>query len=145
MTLDPKEFLNLATGLFIDGEYNKEARYRTCISRAYYAAHLFTREKLEKLGFLFPIEKGERKGVIHDIVIEALKGLKEEDKIAWGKRREKKTWEKLSKLRLKRGDADYDLNENFQDMEKSVRLYIKNADDIIKKVDKLTSSDFLKI
>ena len=65
MTFDPIKFLNLATKLFIDGNYDPDARYRTCISRAYYATHLFTREKLEKSGVTFPAEKDESKGIIH--------------------------------------------------------------------------------
>ena len=142
MTLDPMEFLDLSTKLFIDKNYEKEAKYRTCTSRAYYAAHLFTKEKLEKLGFAFPIEKDERKGVIHDKVIVALMSLKEKDKITWGRRKEKKLWQRLKDLRDRRGDADYILNINFRNMEDSVRLDITAADDIIKKVDKLTISDF---
>ena len=145
MIFDPIKFLDLATKLLYDINYDEDARYRTCVSRAYYATHLFTREKLEKLGVTFPAEKDESKGIIHYRVIEALKSLKEKDKIVSGRKREKKLWQKLNDLREKRGEADYDMNKNFLNMEVRVMLYITDAEDIIKKVDKLTSSDFLKI
>ena len=74
-----------------------------------------------------------------------MKSLREKDKIVWGRKREKKLWQKLNDLREKRGEADYDMNKNFLNMEVRVMLYITDAEDIIKKVDKLTSSDFLKI
>lgn len=50
MVLNPEKFLVLASALLRDIEYDEEIRYRTCISRAYYATHLFTREKLKKIG-----------------------------------------------------------------------------------------------
>lgn len=137
MTFDPIKFLKLASELFEDTNYDEEERYRTCISRAYYATHLFTREKLKKLGFVIETGIDKRKGDMHQIVIDALKGINENDKIVWKGKKEKKLWEMLTKLKLKRGDADYNLNENFKDMKGSVKLYIGNAKDIINKVDKL--------
>lgn len=148
MTFDPKQFLNIATRLFVDRNYDdhvKEAKYRTCTSRAYYAVHLFAKEKLERLGFTFPEEKDKGKGIIHYRVIDTLKGLKEKDKIVWGRKRgkrEKKLWERLNDLREIRGEADYDMNKDFLNMEGNVRYSITDADDIIDKVDKLASSDF---
>lgn len=38
MTFDPIKFLKLANDLFVDGNYDEEEKYRTCVSRAYYAA-----------------------------------------------------------------------------------------------------------
>lgn len=144
MTFDPIKFLKLANDLFVDGNYDEEEKYRTCVSRAYYAAHLFTREKLKKLKRITGTEVDERKGEMHQKVIDALKYMKEENKIVWGEKKEKKLWQRLNKLKLKRGDADYNLNENFQYMEKTVKFYIEDADDIIQRVNKLTLSDFLE-
>lgn len=76
-------------------------------------------------------------------MIDILKRVKEENKISWGERKEKKLWQRLNKLKLKRGDADYNLNENFLNMERTVKLYIEESDDIINKIDKLRQSDFL--
>lgn len=121
---DSIKFLDLATRLLYDKNYvNEDARYRTCISRAYYAAHLFTKKKLKEMGIVIKTEKDERKGVIHDKVIEALK--KKNEPLA----------DMLNDLREKRGFADYDLNEKFK--EYGVGLDIANAEFIIKEVDKL--------
>lgn len=46
MAFDPEEFLNLANEIYKDSAYQEESCYRTIIGRAYYAAFLFTREKL---------------------------------------------------------------------------------------------------
>lgn len=99
MTFDPIKFLGLASDLFDDTNYDEEERYRTCISRAYYATHLFTREKLKKLGFVVETGIDKRKGDIHQIVIDALKGVKEEDKIVWRGKKEKKLWEMITKIK----------------------------------------------
>lgn len=121
---DSIKFLDLATRLLHDENYvNEDARYRTCISRTYYAAHLFTKKKLEEIGVVIKIEKNERKGVIHDKVIEALK-MKNEPLAGM-----------LNDLREKRGFADYILNKKFK--EYGVGLDIANADFIIKEVNKL--------
>lgn len=125
MTLDPIKFLDLATKLLYDTNYDEEARYRTCISRAYYAAHLFTREKLKKIGIVIIVEKDERKGAIHDKVIEALTG------------KNKKLGEMLFDLRERRGNADYDLNIKFSGYGMGVGSDISNAEFIINEVDKL--------
>lgn len=137
MTFDPIIFLNFAKELFTDNNYGEEEKYRTCISRSYYAAHLFTREKLKRLGLITQEEIDEKKGEIHQKVIDILKRVKEENKISWGEKKEKKLWQRLTKLKLKRGDADYNLNVNFRNMERTVRLYIEESEEIINKIDKL--------
>lgn len=126
MAFDPKKFLTIATKLLYDTKFDEEERYRTCISRAYYAAHLFTREKLKSIGIFIKIEKDEKKGIIHDKVVKALAG--KNGKLA----------EMLNDLRERRGDADYDLNLKFSGYCYGVGLDISNAEYIINEVDKLT-------
>ena len=123
MTFDPRSFLDLATKLLYDANYGEDARYRTCISRAYYAAHLFTKEKLKEIGATINIEKDERKGVIHDKVIDTLET------------KNKNLGEMLAKLRDRRGDADYILGAKFTGY--GIGLYIADAEYIINEVDKL--------
>lgn len=95
MTFDPQHFLNLATKLAIDTNYSDEARYRTSISRAYYAAHLVSRKKLESKGYSFSIDEN-----IHWKVIDCMK--KENYHIG----------DMLFQLKRKRKDADYEVNIN---------------------------------
>lgn len=123
MTFDPRSFLDLATKLLYDTNYGEDARYRTCASRAYYAAHLFTKEKLKEIGATINIEKDERKGVIHDKVIDALS------------RKNKNLDEMLARLRDKRGEADYVLDAKFAGY--GIGLDITNAEYIIDEVGKL--------
>ncbi len=124
MAFDPIKFLDIATKLLIDINYDEETRYRTCISRAYYAAHLFTREKLKSTGVVIRIEKDERIGIIHDKVIDALA------------RKNKKLGEMFLDLRERRGDADYDLYKKFSGYGYGVASDISNAEFIINEVDK---------
>jgi uncharacterized protein (UPF0332 family) len=64
----PRHFLELADKLLNDKKYDKEARIRTSIGRAYYAAFLSAMRKLESFGFSFTnVDR------IHREVIEALK------------------------------------------------------------------------
>jgi len=123
--LNPEKFLVLATVLLRDAEYDEEARYRTCISRAYYATHLFTREKLKKIGVVIVVGKDERKGAIHEKVIEALKG------------KNAQLGKMLSDLRERRGDADYDLDMKFSGFSYGIGIDISNAKFIINEVNKL--------
>ena len=125
MTFDPIKFLDIATKLLYDTKFDEETRYRTCTSRAYYAAHLFTREKLKGIEITIKIEKDEKIGIIHDKVIHALAG------------KNKKLGEMLFDLRERRGDADYDLNKKFSGYGYAVGLDISNAEFIINEVDKL--------
>ncbi len=94
MTFDPQHFLSLATNLIGDTNYNEEARYRTAISRAYYAAHLVSRKRLESKGYTFSISTK-----IHKNVIDSMK--KENFHIG----------DMLFQLHKKRKDADYELNK----------------------------------
>jgi uncharacterized protein (UPF0332 family) len=93
MTFDPQHFLNLATNLASDAKYNDEARYRTAISRAYYAAYLVGRKKLELTGYTFSREENTHQTVIGFI-----------------RRINPAIGDMLSKLRKKRNDADYELD-----------------------------------
>lgn len=94
MTFDPQHFLDLATNIISDTKYHDEARYRTSISRAYYAAHLVSRKKLESKGYNFPIDEN-----IHKNVIDCMK------KINYY------IGDMLYQLKQKRKDADYEVNK----------------------------------
>ena len=69
---DPRRFLDLANQILIDGDYERESRARTAISRAYYAAFLIAYQKLREKGVRIP-ESSE----IHRVVIQTFmeKGL----------------------------------------------------------------------
>jgi len=52
-SFDARSFLHLADRLLNDNRYEKEARIRTAIGRAYYAAFLSAMKKLQGLGCSF--------------------------------------------------------------------------------------------
>lgn len=66
---ESEHFLELAKILVTDSNYEVESRTRTAIGRAYYAAFLATRKKLQELGYSL-----REKYRIHDQVIEFAKG-----------------------------------------------------------------------
>lgn len=116
MTYDPSSFLNLAVTLCEDSNYHDESRFRTAISRAYYAAHLISRNSLESKGIIL-----DKDSNIH---WEVIRLMKEKDR---------HTGDMLSKLRKHRNDSDYDMNI---EIKKGVVLRsLKLCDEIIKKVD----------
>ncbi len=121
MTFDPQHFLDLATNLISDTQYNDEARYRTSISRAYYAAHLVSKKKLEEIGINFPVE--EDKAKIHKMVIDSLSG------------KNKGVGDMLWNLRRRRNDADYDLNIQFNKYGTEVLMSV--AETVIKEANSL--------
>lgn len=63
----PRKFLKLATQLIADRDYEEPCRIRTSIGRAYYAAFLYIKEKMERLGYHFPDDYR-----VHQTVIDAL-------------------------------------------------------------------------
>jgi len=93
---DPRRFLDLANRILIDGDYERESRARTAISRAYYAAFLTAYQKLREKGVRIP-ESSE----IHRVVIQTFmeKGLSV-------------IGNPLDQLREKRVDADYHMDSN---------------------------------
>lgn len=93
MSFDPLLLLVLADNLCADVNYHDESKYRTSISRAYYAAHLTARCKLESSGFIFTEKKN-----VHQEVIDQLKNSN------------KKASDMLYKLRRDRNKADYKLD-----------------------------------
>ncbi len=115
MTFDPLHFLNLATSLSVDEKYDIEARCRTSISRAYYAAHLISRNKLESKSSRF-----SKDGKAHEEVIEQMK------------KKNPHIGDMLYQLRRKRNDADYKLNINFSPF--TTNTYISYAETIIEEV-----------
>lgn len=95
MTFDPKQFLILSKIIMDDSHYNEEARYRTAVSRVYYAAHLIIKKTFEDIGVKFPIDDDKNMGIIHMMVIDHL--LKINDPIG----------RMLKSLRKNRNKADY--------------------------------------
>jgi uncharacterized protein (UPF0332 family) len=63
----PRKFLRLAERLVSDKNYETPCRVRTSIGRAYYAAFLFAKEKLERIGR--PFSNDHR---VHQEVIDRL-------------------------------------------------------------------------
>lgn len=124
MTFDPQDFLIIAR-LLIDEEKYEEARYRTAISRAYYAAHLICKKRLEEIGIKFPVEKDTNRGIIHQRVIDY---FTERDNPIGG-------W--LLNLRKNRNNADYVLDHIFKKF--GVELLIEEAENAINDAYKLKS------
>ncbi len=60
---DPYEFLLLANAMLNDNKYQEQARIRTAIGRAYYAAFLQTRAKLQQMGLAMTEGISEHKQV----------------------------------------------------------------------------------
>jgi len=118
MAYDPRCFLNLATNLIIDNNYNGEARFRTSISRAYYAAHLFSRKKLELIGCTI-----SKKNTAHKEVIEHMK------------KKNPLVGDMLFKLKRKRQNADYDLTSQFTEYQ--TQTIILEAETIIEEANKI--------
>ncbi len=50
---DPRLFLEIANQLLNDSHYEMEGRIRTSIGRAYYAAFLLARKRLQDIGYSF--------------------------------------------------------------------------------------------
>jgi len=63
----PRKFLKLAEILIEDEKYEKPARIRTAIGRAYYASHLFVKEKMQQAGWKVPDDHN-----VHNFVIDEL-------------------------------------------------------------------------
>lgn len=63
----PRKFLKLAEILINDDKYDKPARIRTAVGRAYYASHLFVKEKMQQAGWSIPDDHS-----VHDFIIDEL-------------------------------------------------------------------------
>jgi len=63
----PRKFLKLAEDLIEDDGYEKPARARTAIGRAYYASHLFVKQRMQQAGWNIPDDHR-----VHDFVIDEL-------------------------------------------------------------------------
>lgn len=92
MPFDPRGFLLLARTLTA-GRTAREAEYRTAVSRAYYAVHLYARERLVAAGEMVPTRSGED----HRLIVARLRarGGPAGDQLDW--------------LRARRTRADYRL------------------------------------
>lgn len=118
MPFDPCLLLNLSSSLFQDDKYDEEAKYRTSISRAYYAAFLISRTYLESKGWYF-----DPAGTVHKEVISHMK----KDSTLVGTL--------LFKLRQDRNDADYNLDKKVE--QGITRRSIKYAQQVLEEVNKL--------
>jgi len=110
---NPAEFLNLAR--VVRSQANDEKFARTCVGRAYYAAHLSAREKVKPL---FPAAfRGRPASDEHEIVRDKLVELERGD-----------IKNKLFDLAKKRVRADYDLckyqteSEQVHEVDKAIEL-----------------------
>jgi hypothetical protein len=63
----PRKFLKLAENLINDEKYEKPARIRTAVGRAYYASHLFIKEKMQQAGWRIPDDH-----TVHDFIVDEL-------------------------------------------------------------------------
>jgi len=63
----PRKFLKLAEKLIDDGKYEEPARIRTVVGRAYYASHLFVKERMKQAGWRIPDDH-----TVHNFVIDEL-------------------------------------------------------------------------
>ncbi len=97
MAFDPRDFLDLANQIYIDKSYNREAAWRTVISRAYYASFLAAFKQLADHKIKF--QESDR---IHRDVIEAVLG------------RNSSVGNWLETLRSARVDADYKMMASIQ-------------------------------
>ena len=97
MAFNPQLLLDLANKLYEDPNYDDEARYRTSISRAYYAAYLTARCKLESTCINFT-----KKSTAHEEVSDALRDI------------DKHASNMLYNLRKHRNKADYNLDIKIQ-------------------------------
>ncbi|MFQ6073375.1 MAG: hypothetical protein ACE5KT_11860 [Methanosarcinales archaeon] len=90
---DPSDFLNIAKWLIrnVDNVSDKEALFRTSVSRSYYAAFLKSKKYLEERGFTIPMDKDAHK--------ETIKKIREYI--------DRPTGDKLDELRRKRNASDY--------------------------------------
>lgn len=117
MTFDPERFLELSKELIDDPNYDGEGVSRTVVGRAYYAAFLIVKRRLEESGKRFPKKKS------HQRVINALK------------RRDHALGDKLFQLLRLREDADYVMGGrvNEKTAKNSIRLseYIVGRSSVI--------------
>lgn len=94
---NPLDFLDFVKDLTISN--HEEAKVRTIISRAYYAAFLVMREWLKTKGYKFP--KGRKESLNHENVQNFL----------FLETQQRGPKDRLHMLRQLRNDADYDLNK----------------------------------
>ncbi len=96
---NPRDFWEFANQLIADHQYDAKTRHRTVVGRAYYAAFLLVKRRLEELGYSF--QRTER---MHQDVIETVLAQSS----TFGN--------KLETIRSYRVDSDYrmemEVNEN---------------------------------
>lgn len=116
---NPEDFLTCAKNL--SSQANDEKIARTCIGRAYFAAHLIAREKIRRY-FPNELQNLKRKGDEHRFVRDKLVERKHPD-----------IKNKLVELAKKRGRADYNLAhyQSLTDQQKEVSKAIQLCENVI--------------
>ena len=116
--MDAEEFHRLAETLVCRAG---AADCRTAISRAYYSAFLYCRDKLQSRGVQF-----DRDGSVHLQVIKALGASRAMT--------HREVGDKLDKLRLVRSRADYDLDDAAVERPKNAKYYVEEAERILSRM-----------
>jgi uncharacterized protein (UPF0332 family) len=98
----PRKFLKLASKLVNDDNYEEPCRIRTSIGRAYYAAFLYVKERMEEIGYHFPDD--------HTVHIAVRDNLMDIDT---------KLGSQLDRLLEKRVTADYHMDQSLSPSEGS--------------------------
>jgi len=124
--MDPLQFLDLARELA--RPQLPEASYRSAISRAYYAAHNFLADRVEKLGYKLP-----KAAAKHEKLCVLLKYCNEKPAMDAGSA--------LDDLRSERNAADYDMDRLGFDANKAQFLISKAA----KAIDDFKKANPLKV
>lgn len=121
--MNPRDVLEVADDL---AEGNREAEWRSAISRAYYAAFLVARELFERVGFVVPQDAGG-----HAYVWLRLSNCGRQEVVTAA--------QTLSDLRRERGYADYDLRREIR--HRVTRELVSDASDVIRVLDELADSE----
>lgn len=121
MKFDPSFFLEVARDISSDDHYCYEAGHRTCINRAYYAAHLISRGYLESLGYNTSAGTSAHRDVI--------------DKFTGQNQKVRGLLHNLFKLRK---DADYKLNVPIE--KKDADYSISMAEEILEEIKKMNKA-----
>lgn len=120
MIFDPKKYIVLANDIINDSNYDEQTRYRSSISRAYYAAFLVARDKLKAKYPIYFKENDDNEN-IHKKIIEFLKSTHPH------------IGDMLFNLRRKRNKADYNMTYNFNI--KTTNSHKEDAEDLIDEID----------
>jgi uncharacterized protein (UPF0332 family) len=125
MTFDWSQYLNLAREIIGQptSPANLEAKRRSAISRAYYAAFISARNYLQEIeGLSIPITADA-----HKYVVQQFKQSSDSDRQNIGRN--------LEKLRRERNQADY--NNSIPELFKITKIAVKRSERVISKLNSL--------